>query len=53
MLGPLVVAPAAVPALLAENGVHPAYLAGAAAGLLEPYRVPDFDPVPVGGPGSR
>ena len=44
VLGPLVAAPAAVPALLAEHLLAPAYLTGAGAALLDPQRGPGFDP---------
>ena len=47
LLGPLVVAPAGVAALLAEHGLAPAVVAGAGAALLDPHRGPAFDPVVV------
>lgn len=43
-LGPLVVAPAAVPELLAEHGIVPAFITGAGIALLDPFRSPSFDP---------
>jgi len=43
-LGPLVAAPAAVPALLAEHQLVAAYVTGAGAPLLDPQRGPGFDP---------
>ena len=43
-IGPLVVAPAQVPALLAEHGVTAAFVTGAGAQLLDNQRGPDFDP---------
>lgn len=44
VLGPLVVAPAQVPNLLAEHGVAADYLTGAGATLLESQRGPGFNP---------
>ena len=42
--GPLVAAPAAVPALLAAEQLSPYYLAGAGAALLDPVRDDQFAP---------
>ena len=42
--GPLVAAPAAVPALLAEQHLLPSYLTGAGAALLDPVRDDRFAP---------
>jgi tRNA threonylcarbamoyl adenosine modification protein YeaZ len=44
VLGPQVVAPAAVPQLLAEQGLRPTHLTGAGRALLEPFRGDGFDP---------
>lgn len=43
-LGPLVVAPADVPALLADHGVQVTLVTGAGAALLDAVRGPAFDP---------
>ncbi len=43
-LGPLVIAPAQVLALLAEHGVTAAFITGTGAQLLDGQRSPDFDP---------
>jgi tRNA A37 threonylcarbamoyladenosine modification protein TsaB len=43
-LGPLVVAPAAVPQLLAEQNVAPGFITGSGGALLAPFRSPAFDP---------
>ena len=45
VLGPTVVAPAHLPALLAEHGVAPDYVTGSGAPLLDAYRGAGFDPV--------
>jgi tRNA threonylcarbamoyl adenosine modification protein YeaZ len=42
--GPLVIAPAAVPGLLAENDFTATYLTGSGANLVEPQRSAGFDP---------
>jgi tRNA threonylcarbamoyl adenosine modification protein YeaZ len=47
LLGPMVIAPAGVPDLLAEDGLHPAVVAGAGAALLDPQRGPSFDPAMI------
>jgi len=44
VLGPLVVAPAAVPQLLTDNDVTPAFITGQGAPLMDPFRSPSFDP---------
>ena len=46
-LGPLVVAPTAVPDLLAGHGISAARIAGAGAGLLAPQRDSGFAPAAV------
>jgi len=47
VFGPVVIAPSAVPELLAENDFVAAYLTGSGATLLEPQRSAGFDPVPL------
>lgn len=47
VVGPMVVAPAAVPEMLAEKGFLAAYLTGSGASLLEPQRSVRFDPTPL------
>jgi tRNA threonylcarbamoyl adenosine modification protein YeaZ len=44
VLGPMVVAPAQLPALLAGHGVAPDYVTGAGAQLLDAHRGASFDP---------
>ncbi len=51
-LGPLVIAPAAVPGMLAEHGILPSRIVGSGAGLVPEAPVaapdpPDADPVPA------
>ena len=48
VLGPLVVAPAAAPQLLAEHDVTPAFITGLGAALVDPFRSPSFDPAVLG-----
>lgn len=43
-LGPLVIAPGAVPQLLAERFFAPGFVAGAGHAILEPFRSPSFEP---------
>ena len=43
-LGPLVVAPAAVPQLLADHDIAPAFLTGSGGVLVDPFRSSSFDP---------
>ncbi len=43
-LGPVVVAPVQVPALLTEHGITADFITGAGAQLLESQRGPEFDP---------
>jgi tRNA threonylcarbamoyl adenosine modification protein YeaZ len=51
-IGPVVVAPAAVPQLMVENGFTAAYLTGAGATLLEPERAAGFDPAALDSSGA-
>lgn len=51
-LGPLVVAPAQVAALLNENGVNADYITGAGTPLVQPHRGPSFDPEPLDNVGA-
>ncbi len=50
-LGPLVVAPVEIPALLAQRGVTADFITGAGAQLVEPHRGPSFDPEPIDSAG--
>ena len=43
-LGPLVVAPAAVPQLLADHDAACAFITGSGSTLLDPFRSPSFNP---------
>jgi tRNA threonylcarbamoyl adenosine modification protein YeaZ len=47
VLGPLVIAPARVPALLADHGVTADFITGAGVQLLDAQRGPGFDPEPI------
>jgi tRNA threonylcarbamoyl adenosine modification protein YeaZ len=51
-LGPLVVAPAAAPQLLAEHGYVADFVTGAGGAILDPFRSPSFDPAVLESAGA-
>ncbi len=51
-VGPLVVAPSAVPGLLAAQAFQAQFITGPGAGLLDPYRDATFAPVAIDLPGA-
>ncbi len=51
-LGPLVVAPAAVPQLLADHDAACAFITGSGSTLVDPFRSPSFDPAVLDSAGA-
>lgn len=52
LLGPMVVSPAAVPALLVDHRVSPKYIAGAGSALLDAQRGSSFNPFALHAPAG-
>ena len=52
LLGPLVVSPAAVPALLVDHGVSPTCITGAGSALLDAQRGSSFNPFALHAPAG-